>query len=142
MIIDRLSGFVMPWASRLVVNDVALKGDWDRTLAEVGRHNRSAERHRRGVGIACMWYGIGNTSMSNPSEIVAGITPQGRAVLFSGAVDIGQGSNTIMLQIAADALGIPVTQLDLVAGDTDRTRDAGKTSASRQTFVSGNAARM
>jgi CO/xanthine dehydrogenase Mo-binding subunit len=88
-----------------------------------------------------MWYGIGNTSLSNPSEMVMGLSRDGRVTLFSGAVDIGQGSNTIMLQIAADALGVPVNQLDLVAGDTDLTRDAGKTSASRQTFVSGNAAR-
>ncbi len=97
---------------------------------------------RRGAGIACMWYGIGNTSLPNPSEMVMGIRRDGRAVLFSGAVDIGQGSNTIMLQIAADALGVPVGGVDLVAGDTDRTRDAGKTSASRQTFVSGNAAKL
>jgi CO/xanthine dehydrogenase Mo-binding subunit len=89
-----------------------------------------------------MWYGIGNTGMSNPSVMEIGIHRDGRAVLFSGAVDIGQGSNTIMSQIAADALGIPVQQVGLVAGDTDRTRDAGKTSASRQTFVSGNAARL
>jgi aldehyde oxidoreductase len=61
-------------------------------------------------------------------------------VLFSGAVDIGQGSNTILSQIAADALGVPVGAIELVTGDTDLTRDAGKTSASRQTFVSGNAA--
>jgi CO/xanthine dehydrogenase Mo-binding subunit/aerobic-type carbon monoxide dehydrogenase small subunit (CoxS/CutS family) len=97
---------------------------------------------RRGVGVACMWYGIGNTSMSNPSVMVVGITRDARAVLLSGAVDIGQGSNTIMSQIAADALGIAVADLGLVAGDTDRTRDAGKTSASRQTLVSGNAARL
>ncbi len=100
---------------------------------------RGALRH--GAGIACMWYGIGNTSLPNPSEMVMGIRRDGRAVLFSGAVDIGQGSNTIMVQIAADALGVPVATVDLVAGDTDRTRDAGKTSASRQTFVSGNAAK-
>jgi CO/xanthine dehydrogenase Mo-binding subunit/aerobic-type carbon monoxide dehydrogenase small subunit (CoxS/CutS family) len=96
---------------------------------------------RRGAGIACMWYGIGNTSLPNPSEMVMGISRDGRAVLLSGAVDIGQGSNTIMVQIAADALGVPADAIDLVAGDTDRTRDAGKTSASRQTFVSGNAAK-
>jgi CO/xanthine dehydrogenase Mo-binding subunit len=47
-----------------------------------------------------------------------------------------------MLQIAAEALGVPVHAIGLVAGDTDLTRDAGKTSASRQTFVSGNAARL
>jgi CO/xanthine dehydrogenase Mo-binding subunit len=63
-------------------------------------------------------------------------------VLFSGAVDIGQGANTILRQIAAEALGVPAAAIDLVTGDTDLTRDAGKTSASRQTFVSGNAARL
>ena len=45
-------------------------------------------------------------------------------------------------QIAADALGLPVGAFGLVVGDTDLTPDAGKTSASRQTFVSGNAARL
>ena len=109
------------------------------------RADAAAFRHpvlRRGVGVACMWYGIGNTSMSNPSRMMVGIDPAGRATLLSGAVDIGQGSNTVMTQIAADALGIPAAALGLVSGDTDRTRDAGKTSASRQTFVSGNAARL
>ena len=109
------------------------------------RATAAAFRHpvlRRGVGVACMWYGIGNTSMSNPSRMVVGIDPAGRAVLLSGALDIGQGSNTVMVQIAADALGIPAAAMGLVSGDTDRTRDAGKTSASRQTFVSGNAVRL
>ena len=44
-----------------------------------------------------------------------------------------------MVQIAAEALGVPVARVELVGADTDTTRDAGKTSASRQTFVSGNA---
>src|SRR5581483_10989431 len=61
--------------------------------------------------------------------------------LYSGAVDIGQGATTVMLQICADALGLPTSAFDLVVGDTDLTYDAGKTSASRQTFVSGNAAK-
>jgi CO/xanthine dehydrogenase Mo-binding subunit len=87
-----------------------------------------------------MWYGIGNTSMSNPSRMRVGLAADGTLTLYSGAVDIGQGSNTIMAQIAADSLGLPVAQINLVAGDTDLTADAGKTSASRQTFVSGRAA--
>ncbi|WP_372421785.1 molybdopterin-dependent oxidoreductase [Salinarimonas chemoclinalis] len=95
---------------------------------------------RRGVGVAGMWYGCGNTSMSNPSTIRAGLTPDGRLVLHQGAVDIGQGSNTVIAQIFADALGLPVGQVALVGADTDLTPDAGKTSASRQTFVSGAAA--
>jgi aldehyde oxidoreductase len=121
----------------------ALRPRWQVLLAEAECFNAEAPAHlRRGTGVACMWYGIGNTGLSNPSETVIGITPTGRITLFSGAVDIGQGSNTIMLQIAADALGVRVDSIDLVAGDTDLTPDAGKTSASRQTFVSGNAARL
>jgi aldehyde oxidoreductase len=121
----------------------ALRPRWRELRADAATFNTATPGPlRRGVGAACMWYGIGNTSLSNPSEMVMGLTPAGHIVLFSGAVDIGQGSNTIMLQIAADALGIPVGRVDLVSGDTDLTRDAGKTSASRQTFVSGNAARL
>jgi CO/xanthine dehydrogenase Mo-binding subunit len=88
-----------------------------------------------------MWYGIGNTSMSNPSTMRVALGREGRITLLNGAVDIGQGSNTIMAQIVADALGVPVGAIEVVMGDTDRTADAGKTSASRQTFVSGAAAK-
>jgi CO/xanthine dehydrogenase Mo-binding subunit len=63
-------------------------------------------------------------------------------VLFQGAVDIGQGSSTVIAQIAADALGLPIGTFCLESADTDQTPDAGKTSASRQTFVSGNAAKL
>jgi CO/xanthine dehydrogenase Mo-binding subunit/aerobic-type carbon monoxide dehydrogenase small subunit (CoxS/CutS family) len=121
----------------------AIRPRWDALRQEAAAFNATSDgRLRRGAGIACMWYGIGNTSLANPSEMLMGITRDGRAVLFSGAVDIGQGSNTIMVQIAADALGIAAAEVGLVSGDTDRTRDAGKTSASRQTFVSGNAAKQ
>jgi len=120
----------------------AIRPHWQALRAAAAAFNRTAGGPlRRGAGLACMWYGIGNTSLSNPSEMVMGLRRDGRAVLFSGAVDIGQGSNTIMVQIAADALGVPPDGVELVTGDTDRTRDAGKTSASRQTFVSGNAAK-
>jgi len=119
----------------------ALRPHWGALRGEVETFNRTSAVTRRGVGIGAMWYGIGNTSLSNPSAMEMGIARDGRVRLFSGAVDIGQGSNTVMAQIAADALGVPVAMVDLVTGDTDLTLDAGKTSASRQTFVSGNAAK-
>jgi CO/xanthine dehydrogenase Mo-binding subunit len=78
--------------------------------------------------------------MSNPSIIRMGLGPDGRVSLYQGAVDIGQGSNTVIAQIAAQALGAPIEIFDLISADTDQTPDAGKTSASRQTFVSGGAA--
>jgi CO/xanthine dehydrogenase Mo-binding subunit len=89
-----------------------------------------------------MWYGIGNTALSNPSTIRIGLSTRGILTLYNGAVDIGQGSNTTLTQIAADAVGLPMSQFTLVMGDTDRTADAGKTSASRQAFVSGKAAEL
>ena len=118
----------------------ALRPHWKKAQAEVAAFNANAGIKRRGVGIGCMWYGIGNTSMSNPSRMRVGLAADGTLTLYNGALDVGQGSNTIMTQIAADALGLPAAQFTLVTGDTDLTADAGKTSASRQTFVSGKAA--
>ncbi|WP_089718194.1 molybdopterin-dependent oxidoreductase [Candidatus Entotheonella palauensis] len=120
----------------------ALEPDWRAMLADAEHHNRDCEQphHRRGVGIACMWYGCGNTSMSNPSTIRVVLKPNGRFCLYNDAVDIGQGSTTIMVQICADAIGVPAALFDQIIGDTALTEDAGKTSASRQTFVSGKAA--
>ncbi len=105
-------------------------------------HRRYAHAKRRGAGIACMWYGIGNTVIANPSTIKVGLRRDGRVMLYNGAVDIGQGTYTILPQILADALGVPVALIDQVHADTDLTLDAGKSSASRQTFVSGNATKL
>ncbi len=120
----------------------ALETHWKRALADAEAFNARGGQIRRGVGIAGGWYGCGNTSMSNPSTIRAGVTLDGRIVLHQGATDIGQGSNTVITQIFATALGVPVTQIELIGPDTDLTPDAGKTSASRQTFITGNAARL
>ncbi|MCZ0733709.1 molybdopterin-dependent oxidoreductase [Phreatobacter sp. AB_2022a] len=120
----------------------AVKADYDAMVAAAEAANARGGRFARGVGIACMWYGCGNTSMSNPSRMRITLDRAGKLTFLNGAVDIGQGSTTVLLQITADALGLPTTAFDFVIGDTDRTYDAGKTSASRQTFVSGNAARL
>ena len=120
----------------------ALRPHWQQAHADVADFNRTDGPLRRGVGIGCMWYGIGNTSMSNPSIMRITLSRDGTITLHSGALDIGQGSNTIMAQIAADALGVPLAAIRLVTGDTDLTPDAGKTSASRQTFVSGKAVQL
>jgi CO/xanthine dehydrogenase Mo-binding subunit len=122
----------------------ALRPAWDRAKAEARDANGQADGTglRRGIGIASCWYGCGNTSLPNPSTIRIGVGSDGRVVLHQGAVDIGQGANTVIAQMAADALGVPVHSLALLGGDTDMTPDAGKTSASRQTFISGMAAKL
>ena len=94
---------------------------------------------RRGVGVGAMWYGIGNTGVQNPSTAHVEMDTDGRVTLYTGCADIGQGSTTVLTQIAAQVLGIPPRDLGSVVGDTVLTSNAGATSASRQTYISGNA---
>ena len=118
----------------------ALRPRWRIARAEAEAFNAAHSLKKRGAGVAGMFYGCGNTSLPNPSTIRLGLARDGRVKLHQGAVDIGQGSNTVIAQIAADALGLPLAVIDLVSADTSLTPDCGKTSASRQTFVTGTAA--
>ncbi|TPL69442.1 molybdopterin-dependent oxidoreductase [Mesorhizobium sp. B2-4-1] len=118
----------------------ALRPHWARAVADADAFNSANVDKKRGVGIASCWYGCGNTSLPNPSTIRVGIAASGEIILHQGAVDIGQGSNTVITQICADALGLPLERFRLKNADTAITPDAGKTSASRQTFVTGKAA--
>ena len=94
---------------------------------------------KRGIGIGSMWYGIGNTGIANPSTAQMEVDPNGEIRLLTGVADIGQGSDTALLQIASEAISIPLKEIRLIRADTAVTTDAGATSASRQTYISGNA---
>ncbi len=94
---------------------------------------------KKGIGVGSMWYGIGNTGIANPSTAQMEIDPNGEVRLFTGVADIGQGSDTVLLQIASEAIGVPLSEIRLIRADTALTTDAGATSASRQTYISGNA---
>ena len=120
----------------------ALQSRWQEWRKASAEFNNNSEIIKRGVGIGCCWYGCGNTSMSNPSTMRVGINSEGTITLYNGAMDIGQGANTIMIQICAEALGLPASSFQFIMGDTDLTADAGKTSASRQAFVSGRASQL
>jgi CO/xanthine dehydrogenase Mo-binding subunit len=94
---------------------------------------------KRGVGIGSMWYGIGNTGVQNPSTARIEMDLSGAVTLYTGCADIGQGSTTVLVQIAAEVLGLAPEAIRTVVGDTRYTTNAGATSASRQTYISGNA---
>ena len=96
---------------------------------------------RRGVGIGAMWYGIGNTGAQNPSTAQIEMDLDGGVTLYTGCADIGQGSTTVLGQIAAGTLGLAPDDIRMMVGDTKLTTNAGATSASRQTYISGNAVR-
>ncbi|CAN7216272.1 molybdopterin-dependent oxidoreductase [Mesorhizobium sp. LjRoot246] len=118
----------------------SLRPHWARAKADADAFNSANRDRKRGVGVASCWYGCGNTSLPNPSTIRVGVAADGTVILHQGAVDIGQGSNTVITQICADALGLPLDKFRLRSADTAISPDAGKTSASRQTFVTGKAA--
>ncbi|MCF8144450.1 MAG: xanthine dehydrogenase family protein molybdopterin-binding subunit [Deltaproteobacteria bacterium] len=94
---------------------------------------------KRGVGLGAMWYGIGNTGVQNPSTAQIEVDLEGRVTLYTGCADIGQGSTTVLSQIAGETLGLSADVIRTVVGDTGLTSNAGATSASRQTYISGNA---
>jgi CO/xanthine dehydrogenase Mo-binding subunit/aerobic-type carbon monoxide dehydrogenase small subunit (CoxS/CutS family) len=124
----------------------ALRPAWAAANAAAKAFNAARDdKRRRGAGIACMWYGIGNTVIANPSTMRGALrwsaARGAHLFLYNGAQEIGQGTATIMPQMFADAVGLPLACVEQVMGDTDLTADAGKSSASRQTFVSGNAAK-
>ncbi len=94
---------------------------------------------RRGIGLGSMWYGIGNTGVQNPSTARIEMDLEGGLTLYTGCADIGQGSTTVLLKIAAEVLGVQPEGIKAVVADTKWTTNAGATSASRQTYISGNA---
>jgi CO/xanthine dehydrogenase Mo-binding subunit len=136
------TGQLLEHSAGLVACLDALEPHWKRLNQAAKGLNARPRSVKQGVGIGCMWYGIGNTSLSNPSTIRVALSKEGKLTLYSGAAEIGEGVSTVLSQICADALGAPLSDIGLVIGDTDRTADAGKTSASRQTFVSGKATEL
>ena len=98
---------------------------------------------KRGIGMACFFYGTGyGNGFPDVSTAIVEIHDDGTATVRNGAVDCGQGSSTVLAQIAAEELGIPYEWVTVVSADTDTTPDAGTTAATRQTYASGNAVKI
>ena len=81
----------------------ALSQKWKEGLNKTKNFNKSSNVIKKGIGLGSCWYGCGNTALPNPSTIKVGIDNIGRLFLHQGATDIGQGSNTVITQICADA---------------------------------------
>lgn len=109
----------------------------------MGRRGGRALAKKRGLGMACTFYGIGyGNGFPDVSTALVEIHDDGSVTVRTGAADCGQGSSTILAQIAAQEIGVPLEKVTVVAADTDATPDAGTTAATRQTYVSGNAVRL
>lgn len=99
----------------------------------------TAPYKRRGRGVGCMYYGIGNTGLPNPAGAFLEVLPDASVNLMVGCADIGQGSTSAMAQIAAEELGLEYEDVRVTFANTQVTPEGGATSASRQTFISGSA---
>lgn len=94
---------------------------------------------KRGTGIACNTHPAGLKGGGDPSQAQIRLKPDGTLDLLVGSVDIGQGSKTILRQIAADEMGVPIEAITLNNFDTDIGPMSTGTFASRVTFMDGNA---
>ena len=100
---------------------------------------------RRGRGMAGGFKNVG-FSFGFPEHCWAGIELRGsveieKVVLYHAAADVGQGAHTALSQMAAEAIGVPFDKVEIVASDTATSGSSGSASASRLSFMSGNAIR-
>jgi CO/xanthine dehydrogenase Mo-binding subunit len=108
---------------------IAVRG----AIAAAGRAGEAPPGRRRGLGYALVTHSCG--LLSNASQVH--LRADGSAAVETGVVDIGQGSDTVLTQIAAEALGLPVERVSFSAPDTDSSPYNWKTAASRTTYMNG-----
>ncbi|CAN7635681.1 4-hydroxybenzoyl-CoA reductase subunit alpha [compost metagenome] len=102
---------------------------------------RGTGTRRRGVGIAAAMHVSGNRTLGNwdGSTILLKVNEDGRAMLQTSECDMGQGANTMLSQICAQELGVPLSHVTVMAPDTDTAPFCLGSLASRVTIIAGNA---
>jgi CO/xanthine dehydrogenase Mo-binding subunit len=100
---------------------------------------------RRGRGFACAFKNVG-FSFGAPEACEATVTLFGgaaveRVVLRHAGAEVGQGAHTAFRQMTAEAVGVPVEAVEMILSDTAETGNSGSVSASRMTWMAGNAIR-
>ena len=113
--------------------------EWPRRLERIEALNRASNETKRGLGVACVIYGVGLGGKA-PFLDKAGATikleADGSVAVAIGTVEMGQGLTTAVLQVAAEGLGVPMGRIHLAPVDTSRVPDSGPTVASRGTMMS------
>jgi selenium-dependent xanthine dehydrogenase len=131
-------------AGQVMTESCGLADALETVAAEMEKHPFvEAEGHkRRAWGVACAYK---NTGFGSGAYDAAGaeveVFADGRAAVRAGAAEIGQGIVGVLAQVVSEELGVPYEKVDVLVADTDRTLDCAATTASRQTYVTGNAAR-
>lgn len=130
-----------------VVETCALRAGWTHTPKngwQKPRGTNSRSGHiAHGLGFACGYKNVG-FSFGAPENCWAIIELYGgseieKVVLRHAGAEVGQGSHTAFVIMAARALDVPADRIQLIAADTAETLNSGSVSASRMTFMAGNA---
>jgi len=113
----------------------ALKMELDRTeMPAVGKNEKL------GVGIACAYKNVGlGSNIPDEGGAEVSLEKDGKFLVRHGAADMGQGSIQVVATITARILGIPLADIRVHTGDTREDPHGGMTTASRATFITGNA---
>ncbi len=110
---------------------------------EKDKFKPSSKNKKIGFGLASSYKNVGiGTGLLDKAGAIVEVMENGRIQVRIGATDMGQGCDTISAQIAATVLQIPYELIDVIACDTKICPDGGMTTASRQTYVTGNAVRV
>jgi xanthine dehydrogenase molybdenum-binding subunit len=109
-----------------------------------GRIKTDRPHVRRGIGMASMLHVGGGAKIykSDGCGTILKIDDFARVMLLTGSSEIGQGSETVLAQIAAEELGLSLDRIRVVNNDTDLTPWDVGVHASRTTFIAGNSARL
>jgi 4-hydroxybenzoyl-CoA reductase alpha subunit len=116
----------------------------EKAAESVSWKEKQGKSGNRGVGVASMIH-VGGGARIYPSDgcgSTVKVDDFGKVTVISGSTDMGQGSDTILAQIVAEELGVPVGNITVINTDTDITPWDVGAHASRTTFVAGNSARL
>ncbi len=130
---------------REVLERCADESFWDRENGSWRKNTPDSDQNqdvRRGVGFACgiknIGFSAGYQENSWATVELHGAEEIEKVVVRHAAAEVGQGTHTALVQMAADALGVPVEIVEIISADTGETKDSGSVSASRMTFMGGN----
>ncbi|MDR2018884.1 MAG: xanthine dehydrogenase family protein molybdopterin-binding subunit [Syntrophobacterales bacterium] len=113
-----------------------------RNKHEAARKSRKTDsKIKRGIGIGTTAYFGGSLIYPNSSSIIVKLNDDASVSLMTGAVDVGQGCETVLCQIVAEELGVPIEEVQVYAADTETTPIDIGSWISGLTYVTGNAAK-
>jgi selenium-dependent xanthine dehydrogenase len=95
---------------------------------------------RRGWGVACAFKNVGlGSGLADSAGAQVELLDDGRAIVRAGAAEVGQGLVGVLAQVVVEELGVDYSKVGVILGDTGQCLDGGPTTASRQTYITGNA---